>query len=586
MDWHLLSSTIPNSLDELNQILLKNRGLDSISTQVFFSPQHPLDLSLEDVQIDRAQMEKTIERLKIAKEKKEDVVVFGDYDADGVCATAILWETLYEWGVKARPFIPHREKHGYGMTDRSLKDLLAEKVPDIVITVDTGIVALEAVEQLNKLGVEVIITDHHVPENGKTGKRENGKIETTKQPKANQFSDSPIFPNAFSIIHSTKLCGATVAWFVAREINREKAGTLLDLCGIATIADQMILQGANRSFASFGLEALRKSERVGIQNLCKVANVEQAEISETTVNYMLAPRLNAMGRIASAMDALKALCTKNPAKSWEIMQVLQTTNQERQELTNTVIEEVIAQAEAWKDEHIIVVASEDYHEGVIGLIAGKLVEKFYKPAIAISINQKSAKGSARSVDGVNVVELIRQVRDDLLEVGGHPMAAGFSVLPENIEIVKKRLQTLAKDNIQKSLLKPSITVDCVLPTEFVNVDTLVSIQQFRPFGNGNPEPVFGLKNVQIEQVYAVGRERQHLKLVVSCQLPVISGQDFKSTLHVGEKLNFDAIGFNLGHLENELQSGMTVNLAGKIGLNEWNGRQKVQVVVKDVVKTK
>lgn len=597
MNWKVLSSKIPQDQSELRQVLLENREITSETS--FFSPKHPMDITLEEVEIDAKQMAKTVARLLEAKEKKQDVIVFGDYDADGVCATAVLWETLYELGVKARPFIPNREKHGYGMTDRSLTDLLAEKIPDVIISVDTGIVALDAVEMLNAKGIDVIITDHHVPEVAteihpqgalpderfqipvsKNKRTDNGLTDQQTQPK----SDQPLaetnyrLPSAFSIVHSTKLCGTTVAWFLARELNRDKASTMLDLCGIATIADQMVLLDANRSFAKFGVQALKTSDRIGIQNLCQVAGVEQKDIVTRTVNYALAPRINAMGRLGSALDALRALCTHNQEKSLELIQKLHTTNTERQSLTWDMVDEAKAQAEDWKDEHLIVVASTEYHEGVIGLIAGKLVEEFYKPAIAISIGETFAKASARSVDGVNIVELIREVRDDLLEVGGHPMAAGFGLEPAKVEVVKQRLLKLAKEQIDKSLLTSSLTVDCILPLEIADLDSVETIEQFDPFGNGNPEPVFGIKDVILEKCYAVGNEKKHLKLQVGSEGSESSGNVRSQMSHV----SLHCIGFGLGHLESKLEQGQTISIAGTLSLNEWNGRKSVQMIVKDV----
>lgn len=567
MKWNILHQDVPRSSLEVRELLLANRGLTSETTQDFFAPKHPSLLTLQDVSIDSEQMAKAVERILLAKEQKEEVVVFGDYDADGVCATAILWETLFELGLKAIPFIPHREKHGYGMTDRSLDALLAERKPSLIITVDNGIVALAAVDRLNQEGIDVIITDHHMPERKITNSKlqiANSDTSLPNNPTTQQHS----FPNAYAIVHSTKLCGATVAWFLVRELNKNKAEELLDLGGIATIADQMILKEANRSFAYFGIEALRKTERVGLQNLLQVAGIEQKDISTRTVNYAIGPRINAMGRIASALDALRALCTKDQQKSMELIRALQDTNVERQTLTVDMLDHAMQQAEDWKDEHLIVVASEEYHDGVIGLIAGKLVEEFAKPAIAISIGEKFAKASARSVGGVNVVELIRQVRDDLLEVGGHPMAAGFGLAPDKVEIVKKRLLEIARTEINEDLLQPQLTVESYLPIELLDLDLTTLLKTFEPFGNGNAEPIFGLQNVQVLQVYPVGKEGKHLKLVVR---------------GVETGITLDCIGFGMGDTAEKLQGQPMIDLAGVISMNEWNGRQSVQMVVKDVL---
>lgn len=545
MQWDILSPVLPKSAEEVFDVLLKNRNVSDESSLQFFSPKNPLELTAEEVGIDLAQLYKAVARIKQAKENKEYVVVFGDYDADGVTATAILWETLYEMGVKAMPFIPNREKHGYGISDRSLNDLLSERKPDLIITVDNGIVAHGAFERLKKEGIDAIITDHHMPE-VKDGE--------------------PHYPRATAIVHSTKLCGATTAWFLARELNQQKAAELLDLCVIGTIADQMILLDANRCFAYHGLRALQKTKRIGLLNLLELADVKPADVTSYTINFAIAPRINAMGRLGSALDALRALCTKDKEKSQALIQILQTTNTQRQELTWTMVEGALKRAQEWKDEKVIVISSVEYHEGVIGLIAGKLVEEFAKPAMVISVGENVAKASARSIRGVNVVELIRQVRDELIDVGGHPMAAGFSLQSDKIDSVTKRLQHIAHKQIEESLLVPRITVETLLPLNLVNLDLTKALKRFEPFGNGNFDPVFGFKDLQILQAYALGKEKKHLKIIV--------GND--------EGMTVECIGFGMGRKEKEILQAKFVNVAGTIGVNEWNGKKSVQMVMKDV----
>lgn len=548
MLWRIQNPSTPQTLESVKDVLLENRGIDLDGEVAFFSPKHPLDIPLDDVHIDPAQMSRAVQRILKAKQDKEYVVVFGDYDADGVTATTILWETLYEMGVKAMPFIPHREKHGYGISDRSLDDLLKEKKPDLIITVDNGIVAHAAFQRLQQEGIDAIITDHHLPET------KNGVSH---------------FPHAYAIIHSTKLCGATVAWFLARELQPRKAGELLDLCAIGTIADQMILTNANRSFATHGLALLKKTQRVGLQNMFQLAGIDQQSINSYSVNFVIAPRINAMGRLGSALDALRALCTKDQQKSLALMQTLNDTNSQRQELTWSMVEQAIELAKQQSEEHLLVVASPEYHEGVVGLIAGKLMEEYYKPTIAISVGLKIAKASARSVPGVNIVEMIRAVRSDLLDVGGHPMAAGFSLLPEKVEVVTQKLFELAKQQIPSELLTPSQLVECELPIQLVNVQLVNMLKSLEPFGNGNPDPVFGLKNLEIFQLYSLGKERKHLKMVVG-----------NSKLGV----SFECIAFGMGNMEGQLNKSGTIDIAGTIGINEWNGKKSIQVVVKDIEK--
>jgi single-stranded-DNA-specific exonuclease len=539
MQWSLKSSTIPSSLNEVENILLKNRGIEDASA--FFNPLHPVDLKLKAVGIDPKQMRKATMRLDQALKNQEDVLVFGDYDADGICSTAVLWLTLHNLGYKARPFIPHREKHGYGLSQKALDDILAAQKPDLIVTVDNGIVAHEAVARLNQVGVDVIITDHHQPEES--------------------------LPPALAIVHTTQLCGTTVAWMLAREIDSEFVKSTLDLCGIATIADQVPLLQANRSFAYWGIEALKKTERVGLKQLCQVAELTMADLSTSSVNFGLAPRINAMGRLDHGLDALRLLCTSNPQRAQELVENLNYTNLRRQDLTESMVATAQAEAQTWVNEHIIVAYSTEYHEGVIGLIAGKLMEEFYKPAIVIAVGERVAKASARSIPGVNIVELIRQVRDDLLEVGGHPMAAGFGLLPEKIEVVKQLLQELARTQISSELLTPSIQVECELPFGQLS-DKLVKLTEtFEPFGQANPEPVFGLKQLKVVEAQAMGRDKKHLKLSVT----------------TGDLKPLTCIAWNRGFLAPKLEAGTIIDVAGVIEISEWNNRKTLQLKAKDIV---
>jgi single-stranded-DNA-specific exonuclease len=554
MKWQLLHSSIPADLEDLNRILLENRGLTKeADINEFFAPTSPLDISLAEVGIDEKHMRAALERIFRARDLKQDVVIFGDYDADGICSTAILWEALKKVGIIAQPFIPHREKHGYGISLRSLEALFAEsemrihKKPDLIITVDNGIVAHEAFAHLRDVGVDAILTDHHQPE-------------------------SIGVPPALAVIHTTKVCGSGVAWFLARSLSREAAVASLDLTAIATIADQMPLLGINRSFVCYGLDALRETQRVGLQLLCAKANIDQHLITANSINFGIGPRINAMGRLKHGMDALRLICTKSMTRAESLVQELDQTNNNRQELTAAMLEDALTRASEWADERLIVVASPDYHEGVIGLIAGKLMETYSKPAIVISLGETVAKASARSINGVNIIELIRLVKDDLLEAGGHPMAAGFGLLSEKVPVVKKRLLLLAKERINITALEQNIDVECVLSPELISLETTDVILQFTPFGQRNREPVFGFRNMKVVNATRMGKEEKHLRLGV-----MLDATDASAHTQI-----FSAVGWGLGELESQLPPNATIHLAATIEINEWKGKQKIQLMVKDV----
>lgn len=550
MVWKLKSESDVQDLLTLEKVLLANRGVSD--AEAFFHPAHPSQLTLQDVAIDQKQVDASLARLKTALAQHEDILVFGDYDADGISATAVMWLTLHELGFAARPFIPHREKHGYGLSKKALDEILAGTKPQIIVTVDNGIVALEQVKFLQEQGIDVIITDHHQPEKDATGW---------------------ILPEALAVVHTTKLCGTTVAWMLAREIARslgqpELVNRHLDLCGLATIADQVPLLNANRSFAAHGITVLQETLRPGIKALCQLAGIEQPKLSVGTVNYTLAPRVNAMGRLDHGLDALRLLCTSNQARATQLASTLSSTNTRRQTLTDDLLKTALQEADSWQDEHLIVVYSPSFHEGVIGLVAGRLMELYHKPAIVLVAGEKTAKASARSIPGVNIVELIRKVRDDLLEVGGHPMAAGFGLETSNLEVVKQRLLTLAKTEIDATLLQPSIELECLLPFTLIGTKLVKVLEKFAPFGQGNHTPVFGIPNVKVVDLQKMGKELQHLKLAV-CEN------------HEAAVTTVEAVGWNFSR-KTTLSLNDCVDIAASVETNEWRGKTKIQLVIKDL----
>ncbi len=547
MHWQLASTEIPQTTKQLKQILLGNRQIKD--TKQFFTPRKPESLLGSNDLFDNEQFEKALARIRLAIQTQEKVVIFGDYDADGICATAILWRALKSAGLVCQPFIPLRDKHGYGLSVAAIAELQTTIKPSLIITVDNGIVAHQAVGYAKQQGLDVIVTDHHQPEFSNVGE--------------------PIFPPADAFVHSSQLCGASVSWLIAAAIAPGSARQTLELAGLATIADQVPLRQENRSFAYHGLIALRKSSNVGLQALAEIAQIDLKTADSSTVGYTLAPRINAMGRLAHGIDALRLLCTDQKKTAQKLAALLASTNLDRQDMTLEQYQLAMEQATAQKSESIIFVVSEQFHEGVVGLIAGRLTERFAKPAIAVSISSGQAKGSARSVMGVNIVELLRQVREDLLDVGGHPMAAGFGVDLNRIEDIKNRLFSLAKEQIDRSLLERKLSLECALDPALINVDTCELIQKFAPFGAGNSEPIFGIANLKLSNFQTIGQDQKHLKLLLSD----------------GNEVNprtFTALYWGNGGLAEHLVPNMDIAIAGKLELNEWRGRRQVQVVLKDI----
>jgi single-stranded-DNA-specific exonuclease len=539
MQWRLLSEKIPQSLPELEQLLLTNRGI--LEPEAFFKPPAPSSISLESAGFDLEQVRLAKKRILTAIKKQQKILVFGDYDADGICSTAIMWETLNSLGAKALPFIPEREKHGYGLSLAALAELSAHPLPDLIITVDTGIVAHEAIKQLVSKGVEVIITDHHQPE-------------TT-------------LPPALAVVHTTAVCGTAVAWFMARELAETEANNKLDLVALATVSDLMPLRDINRSLVFHGLKQLNQTKRLGLQKLIEASGLTGKTLDAGSIGYALAPRINAMGRLSHGLDALRLLCTTNKTRAIELASLVDETNADRQQMTEDLLQLAREQVRSQKNESLLIAYSPDFHEGVIGLIAGKLTEWFAKPAIVISMRGELAKGSARSVPGVNITELIRTAREHLLEVGGHPMAAGFGFEPAKLDALMKQLFEYARINIDASLLQKTLNIDCTLPFSLVNENTVAALQKFAPFGQGNHEPVFKLEKLTLVEVKQIGAQQQHLKLIL---------QDKSSNVRL------QALLWGKGEVADQLELKQLVNVVGQLQLNQWQDRTTVQLIVKDL----
>ncbi len=555
--WQLLSQQIPHDLAELEEILLKLRQIED--EDQFFSPTHPLELEIKKFGFSAREIKKAMDKLLLARERKTPIVIFGDYDADGICAASILWRVMHELGFAVTPFIPSRLKHGYGLNVNSAQAVLTEHNPKLIITVDNGIVAFEAVEWLKEQGVEVIITDHHQPEWDKQGKER--------------------LPKAVAVLQTDQVCGAGVAWLVSKMLV-DKIGTefgektqreqlltnQLDLCALATIADQVPLTGFNRSFILHGLQVLRQTLRPGLLALAAVAGHKVDKVDEGKLGYQLAPRLNALGRLAEGIVGVRLLCTNSRTKAESIAGELNNLNLSRQDLTESALTQAEVQVAEQLSESLLIVYAPNFHEGVIGLVAGRLTEKYYKPAIAIGGEGETLKASARSVVGVNITELIRQVKADLLNVGGHPLAAGFSVHKDNLYLVINKLQKLAKTQIDPILLQPKIIAECKLPPSLINIQTAQTLLKFAPFGQGNHQPVFMIEDLELVSTQVIGAEGKHLKLA----LKLLSGQ---------QPQLLTALFWHHAHLQDQLEIGAKFSLIAKLEVNTWRERQSLQLGV-------
>src|SRR3989338_9456538 len=407
MKWKILLK----KSDDLTEQLLINRGIKD--KKIFFNPKiSDFEKDLEISGIPNAQ-----KRILEAIQKGEQIIVFGDYDVDGITASAILYKGLTSLGAKVLPYIPHREKEGYGLSKLGL-EFAKSSASKVLITVDCGITAFNQAKFAKELGLDLIITDHHLPQDN--------------------------LPDCFAIVHSIKMCGAAVAWCLIKDqIKKDLKAELLQFAALATVCDLIPLVNLGRAFVSEGLKILNKTTNLGLLSLINESGISSGSIGSFEIGYMIGPRLNAIGRLEHAIDALRLLCTKDPAKAKNLAKLLCQTNTQRQQMTTQAYEQARVIVDSKKKIHVLI--SGQWSSGIIGLIAGRITEEYYHPTIAISLGKVISKGSARSIDGINIVELIRKHADLLIDVGGHPGAAGFSIENKHIEIFKKRLEEASLD---------------------------------------------------------------------------------------------------------------------------------------------
>ncbi len=546
--WALATEKIIENWDDFQELILDNRQLTE--TDLETEKIEVTKISAAEVGIDPLQLEKALAKIIKAEENNQEVVIFGDYDVDGNCSTAIMWQGLREIGLTAIPFIPHRIRHGYGIRVSALEEIFATKKPDLIVTVDNGITADKALEFCHAQKVPVIVTDHHLRDEKKA------KLPAT------------------AIVQTTQLCGAGVAWFVIKELWKkanvknwaEKAGELLDLVCLATIADQVPLKGVNRQLARAGLEKLRQTERPGLTELMKISALKQSSLSTDDVGFGLGPKINAIGRLTNTLEALRLLCTTNQKKALELAQVLTKVNGQRQELTGEMIDLALKQIDEKKLAKVILVASDKFHEGIVGLIASKLTEIYARPTVAISLDDKIGKASCRSIEGINITEILRTFREDLIDVGGHEMAAGFSFKRENLELVKKSLQKAAAVITDEQLV-PKIIGDGEVKIAVLYENKLSDfLNQLQPFGAANPPIVVVVTGKVVSWRY-LGNENQHLRIDLTDEtgkfLTVLFWQYAKHKIEVPGK-------------------GAKIRVIGELKIDEYQGRKTPRIFAKDL----
>ncbi len=491
------------SAEDIFQTILESRGHKTkAEQQAFLHPAEPtIALLLKESGLKKSTLNQAQKLLDTHLKACHDICVFGDYDADGVSATAIMWQgitayaKLQKSASRILPFIPDRHKHGYGLGTKAVAEVIsgeafgstkhAQFSPALIITVDTGIVAHDGIKSFKAARIDVIITDHHLP------------VEAT-------------LPPAEHIIHSTATSGAGVAWITTLHLLGEPAMKLLDLATIGVVGDMMPLVGLNRTICVSGLAALSTTHRPGLVAMKQSMGVGDKSLTTYDISFGIAPRINAAGRIYNPLDALRLLCTSDAKLAIELAVKIESHNKDRQEYTDRALK--LAAAE--QVSHKIIVLTGDYHEGVIGLVAGKLTELFHRPAIVMSNNGEVIKGSARSVPGVNITDLLRSLKTPFLGLGGHDQAAGFSLAHDQLTAMQAEIENLADKTIDDNRLVKHYSADIEIGLSATTMSLAKLIGELEPFGMGNPKPKFLITDLNVLEDRQLGSEGKHRKLTV------------------------------------------------------------------------
>ena len=529
--------------------LLVNRGIDTVESARSFLFME--NLSFHDPFLLEG-MDRAVQRIREAIERNEKILIFGDYDADGVSSTTVLMEVLASLHANVDYYIPNRFTEGYGPNEGAFR-LAKANGTDLIITVDTGISALKEAQVARELGMDYIITDHHEP--------------------------GPELPEALAIIHpklpgSTypfkDLAGVGVALKLAHALLGDLPEKWLEIAAIGTIADLVPLKDENRLIALMGLRKMKYTKRPGLLALLKKAGVDPSTINEESIGFGIGPRINAAGRLGDADPAIELLLTEDPVMAESIADEIDSLNKERQAIVAEIAKDAIRQVEQFypvSENSVLIVGGEGWNAGVVGIVASKLVEKFYRPTIVLSFDREKglAKGSARSIAGFDLYENLSKCRDILPHFGGHPMAAGMTLKLEDVDDLRTRMNILANRVLTEEDFVPITNIDAAVSLDEVSIHSIEEMGQLAPFGMGNPKPRVLLPDVQVASAKRIGADGSHLKAMLK------SGES-----------SLDAIGFGMGDYYDEISPNAVLSVIGELSVNEWNNIRKPQIFVQDL----
>jgi len=556
--WTISPSITPQAGEALNAFppilrqVLFNRGMGSdaearafLKAQPAFNPD-PFQLT---------GMQTAVERIQYALAHGEAIAIYGDYDVDGVTATALLVQALQGLHANVRGYIPNRFDEGYGLNTDALDSLKADGVK-LVITVDCGIRSPDEALHARTIGLDLIISDHHHP-------------------------DGDSLPPALAVINPKQhgdlypdkdLAGVGIAYKIAEALAsvRQSAVSLQledlhDLVALGTVADLAPLVGENRVLVRKGLKQIRETKRQGLFSLAGVAEMNIDRVTAGSIGFILGPRLNASGRLESALASLELLTTTDLMRAGQLAQQLDAQNRQRQSITKSTqlqAEEIAMREDP--DAFLLFAAHDDFNPGIVGLAASRLTETYYRPAVVAAKNAEETRGSCRSIPEFHITDALDQCKDLLVRHGGHAAAAGFTVKNGNLPELVARLKSIARDQLSGRDLRQTLSADMEVPLSELNFEVLKHLAYLEPTGYGNPDAVFVSRDVKVKSSRTVGAEGRHLKLL----------------LEDGRGAVFDSIGFRMGHLQPSLPA--RVDVMYHFEANEWNGKKSLQLNLKDV----
>jgi len=560
--WELVESRPHEEIERLSREsripytiarILINRGIETPEqVERFFNPSNT---HLHDPFLMR-DMEPAVERIVKALGRRERIAIYGDYDVDGITAASMLYLFLKDLGGDVVPYIPNRQNEGYGISETGILEL-GKGGAGLIVSVDCGITSIAEARIARSHGIDLIISDHHEP--------------------------GDLLPEALAVCDPKRegceypfkeLSGVGVAYKIAQGIvqrlnlETEYTEKYMDLVALGSAADIVPLVDENRVFVKLGLEKINNQPEVGLASLIETAGIKAGKIEVGDIVFGIAPRINAVGRLGSALRAVKLLTTRDRAFSREVAGVLEDENRRRKDIDNTTLEEAVAEIGRTMDPfdaRSIVLSREGWHPGVIGIVASRLIERYYRPTVMITIENGQGKGSARAIAKFDIYQALKACSDLLLQFGGHKYAAGLTIAAENIPAFKKRFEHVCREMIPEEDLVPKIKIESEISLDEITGEVVGSLKRFAPFGPKNNRPNFFSRGLEVLDVP---------RIVGSNHLKFRAGQG---------GVSFDAIGFNLGQQISRLSNGSrTIEMVYAVEENEYNGRKSVQLRIKDL----